>query len=459
MHVSLAMVRQAVSLVGGLADLEQPDGFAGMVLPGLDRLVGSDVLTYNEVGAAHVRYADYPAAALDPATQVIFEAHVHEHPLISHYRATGSGEAVKISDFLSQRQFHRLGLYAEFYRPIPVEHQIAISMLGPDGEVIGIALNRERADFTETDRAVLSLLCAPLMAGLQRARNRQRAHSALGTAAPASLATLTDREMQVLERVAQGATNAAIAHTLQVSPRTIAKHLEHIYRKLGVTSRAAAAAQSAAQPRGSPASLSVCGVLRPAGRGIGAYGSLSARWWARIPRPTSVRAARTLSSCCSASAADRYCPRRSRCSPTIRRISSLLAAPCQGLGGVRPAALGMLASGDTPSAWSWSASSRAQVLRSVNSRSSSAWRACDSRTLRLACLTSRMASMTSLSTWLRAAAGSSRGGRLTAIPMRAGGPGTREAGLLGYATRPGTSLSLLSDRGSSARLTRMKSAW
>jgi DNA-binding CsgD family transcriptional regulator len=250
MQVSLGRVRQAVSLVGSLADLEHPEGFAELVLPGLDRLVGSDVLTYNEVGAAaQVRYADYPAGALDPATQVIFEAHVHEHPLISHYRATGSGEAVKISDFLSQRQFHQLGLYAEFYRRIPVEHQIAISMLGPDGEVIGIALNRGRADFTETDRAVLGLLRAPLMAALLRARNRQRANSALSTRAPASLAALTDRETRVLELVALGGTNAAIAHALGVSPRTIAKHLEHIYRKLGVTSRAAAAAQSAAQPR------------------------------------------------------------------------------------------------------------------------------------------------------------------------------------------------------------------
>ena len=112
MQVPHRMVQQAVSLVSSLADLEHPDGFAEPVLPGLDRVVASDVLTYNEVGpaAGQVHYTDYPAGALAPATQMIFAAHVHQHPLINHYRTTGSGEAMKISDFLSQRQFHRLGL-------------------------------------------------------------------------------------------------------------------------------------------------------------------------------------------------------------------------------------------------------------------------------------------------------------------------------------------------------------
>jgi hypothetical protein len=48
----------------------------------------------------------------------------------------------------------------------------------------------------------------------------------------------------------QGRTNRAIAHALEVSPRTVAKHLEHIYRKLGVSSRAAAGYRAAAPPPG-----------------------------------------------------------------------------------------------------------------------------------------------------------------------------------------------------------------
>jgi DNA-binding CsgD family transcriptional regulator len=43
-----------------------------------------------------------------------------------------------------------------------------------------------------------------------------------------------------LRLAALGRTNSAIARALDVSPRTVAKHLEHIYRKLDVTSRTSA---------------------------------------------------------------------------------------------------------------------------------------------------------------------------------------------------------------------------
>jgi DNA-binding CsgD family transcriptional regulator len=52
---------------------------------------------------------------------------------------------------------------------------------------------------------------------------------------------LTPREREVLYWVAQGKTNPTIAIILQTSPRTIQKHLEHIYQKLGVESRTSAA--------------------------------------------------------------------------------------------------------------------------------------------------------------------------------------------------------------------------
>jgi DNA-binding NarL/FixJ family response regulator len=156
-------------------------------------------------------------------------------------------------------------LYAEFFRGIPVEHQVAVSLPGPDQEVIGVAMSRSRHDFGDQDRALLSVLRGPLTAAVLRARRRQQAGQALTAMTGSGPTDLTERETQILRLVADGRTNAAIAHALEVSPRTVAKHLEHIYRKLEVSSRAAAVSRMTM-----PARLGDGGLARqPAGEAGG----------------------------------------------------------------------------------------------------------------------------------------------------------------------------------------------
>ncbi len=55
-------------------------------------------------------------------------------------------------------------------------------------------------------------------------------------------ANLTGREVEVLRLVAAGRTNREIAAELVLSPHTVARHLNNIFAKLGVSSRAAATA-------------------------------------------------------------------------------------------------------------------------------------------------------------------------------------------------------------------------
>jgi DNA-binding NarL/FixJ family response regulator len=52
---------------------------------------------------------------------------------------------------------------------------------------------------------------------------------------------LTAREVEVLRLVAQGLSDAQVAQTLVISPRTVNAHLRSIYSKLNITSRTAAA--------------------------------------------------------------------------------------------------------------------------------------------------------------------------------------------------------------------------
>ncbi len=55
---------------------------------------------------------------------------------------------------------------------------------------------------------------------------------------------LTRREAEVMAWVAQGKSNSDIATILSSSPRTVAKHIEHVFGKLNVESRTAAVAEA-----------------------------------------------------------------------------------------------------------------------------------------------------------------------------------------------------------------------
>jgi len=64
----------------------------------------------------------------------------------------------------------------------------------------------------------------------------------------AAMATLTPREREVLDWVAAGKSDAQAAAILGISVRTVGKHLEHVYVKLGVEGRTAAVMRARARP-------------------------------------------------------------------------------------------------------------------------------------------------------------------------------------------------------------------
>ena len=101
---------------------------------------------------------------------------------------------------------------------------------GPE-HVVTLWLVRRTSDFSERDRAVLELV-APALERLLR-------ESPVALLPP----SLTAQERRVLRLVATGLSNAEIAGQLVVAPSTVRKHLENVYRKLGVTSRMAAIAR------------------------------------------------------------------------------------------------------------------------------------------------------------------------------------------------------------------------
>jgi DNA-binding NarL/FixJ family response regulator len=72
-----------------------------------------------------------------------------------------------------------------------------------------------------------------------------RSLGAKGRAGPRARELLTRRETEVLRLLAEGLTNREIAEALFISPKTAEHHTSRVYAKLGVSSRAEAAAYAA----------------------------------------------------------------------------------------------------------------------------------------------------------------------------------------------------------------------
>lgn len=137
-------------------------------------------------------------------------------------------------------------LHGDDERRIGLEYAIAVPLFSDRRTRVSIVLNRRGRDFDERDRERLELL-RPHLAFLYRHARHARTAVALeeeGTALPLPpgihATGLTQREAEVMHWLACGKTDAEIAALLAISPRTVQKHLEHIYVKLGVETRTAA---------------------------------------------------------------------------------------------------------------------------------------------------------------------------------------------------------------------------
>ncbi|GAC1485040.1 MAG: hypothetical protein NVS1B9_02380 [Solirubrobacteraceae bacterium] len=212
--------------------------FRAALLHRLEAVVHADLLVWNEFNLTEGSAfgADEPAGTISDELRPAFERHMAGHPLVRHFVATGDYAALRLSDVASRAAFHRLPIYDEFFRPLGVEYQLVCGASPSPGQLIGLSFNRADRDFTDAQCILVELLRPHVIAA-----------NALVERADA-LATLTVREREVLHLVHTGATNREIGGLLVIAPSTVKKHLEHVFVKLGVQTRTAAAARLALPP-------------------------------------------------------------------------------------------------------------------------------------------------------------------------------------------------------------------
>lgn len=241
-----AGLRRVLAVADLLIDAVDEDTLVAALLPLLLRAMPGDSVVWSPHPASDgASLLCLPGDLLSQDMMAAFDRGAAADPLVTH-TTTGPGTPARRSALQTPAEYRALAVYDEVYRPIGADHQLAMAF--PAGYVGGVprrvclAVNRSGSDFTDTDLATAVLLRARLGRALAR----------LAPPPPAQ-DRVTHREAAVLALLADGLTNQQIAHRLNISSRTVDKHLEHAYPKLRVSGRVEAAnawLTRETQPRG-----------------------------------------------------------------------------------------------------------------------------------------------------------------------------------------------------------------
>ena len=235
-------LRTALDCLGSITEATVADGaFARHGVASLRRLVSSDLshLSVCDLDSGHRSVVSDVPGAISRRQVEVFDHHFHDHPLVRAHGRNPSAATVRISDLMTAADFRRMPLYGDYYRAIRIDYAMAVPIHVNRNELVSFVMNRSGRDFSDRDRACLEAI-RPHLGNLYRlTRATQGPRAAWGVPGQ-----LTAREREVLEWLSGGKTDRDIADILGISPRTVHKHLQRIYEKLGVETRTAAVARA-----------------------------------------------------------------------------------------------------------------------------------------------------------------------------------------------------------------------
>ena len=191
MTVHPSLPQPFYQLATGLSAHREARALAQALLSGLQQLIPSDYNSWKEVslsGPPSVSAMFSPqhpqAASLLPA----YQRHLTDHPVYTQWRDSGNSHlALRWSDVAAPRTIEQTRLYAMYYRPLGIRHQMLVAVELTPSHLIAVALNRSRTPFTEEERAWLTALQPHAAQALRHIRDLQRLHSTI-----ASFSTFAD---------------------------------------------------------------------------------------------------------------------------------------------------------------------------------------------------------------------------------------------------------------------------
>lgn len=210
------------------------DRFARALVLALKDYVASELTTLSvcDLRTDDRRVVGLPGVRLGAGEIECLDRHCFGQPLPRHPGTEGR---------LRRPDFQRSARHGDCYRRIGLECAIAMPIFRDRRTLVSVVLKRRGPEFSERERERLDLL-RPHLAFLYRHARRAAATPPVPVPGQTEVAPpgLTPREVAVMHWLACGKTDAEIAALLSISPRTVQKHLEHVYVKLGVETRTAA---------------------------------------------------------------------------------------------------------------------------------------------------------------------------------------------------------------------------
>jgi DNA-binding CsgD family transcriptional regulator len=248
MNLAARDLNACLAAVGALGEATAGgQGFARQGVLNLPRMLVASELTHLSICDLDTGHRDVVSdqpGAISKEHIEIFDRHFHQNPLVRAHGRNPGAVTYRISDLLRKADFHRSPLFNEYYRAIGIDHAIAVPIYVRGPRLVSFVFNRMGRDFSDRDRACLESIRSHL-GDLYRLSGELEGPRVSWGVPPARQpacvdAPLTTREREVLNWLAGGKTDRDIASILGISPRTVHKHLQRVYEKLGVETRTAA---------------------------------------------------------------------------------------------------------------------------------------------------------------------------------------------------------------------------
>lgn len=250
----------------------EPERLWPLLASALPGLCGGESLIYklddwNESGGT-VGMSPAIAAASDRLCEEDLALLRTGYPFAGHY-AAGPGRAPSTARATAGRAWSASPTARLIGEVTGADHVLAIPLPQTTTPITGCMVYRSGADFTD-DHVHAAERLQPLLAAVEQQRQLlERLRRTLEPAAdhmdPVADCKLTPRELSVLLLLTDALTAAAIGRRLGISDRTVHKHVEKIYRKLGTRDRISTVLR--AQRLGLVPTPSTRADLAPEGRG------------------------------------------------------------------------------------------------------------------------------------------------------------------------------------------------